>query len=252
MLNTGHRGASGTEPENTLRAFHAALAMGAEALELDVHRCKSGEMVVIHDDDVSRTTNGQGKVSELTLDELRRFDAGKGEQIPTLEEVLHSLRGCCRDGKNPTVFIEIKSPGEQQVADTVHHAVATQGWSYAELPVIGFDHPQIGRVKQANPQIETGISLDKGEDAQLAGLLPLAKSLGASAVNPHHSMVTPEWVADAHANGLKVNTWTVNEHADIKRVIEAGVDSVIGNYPDRTRLLAQALTQPDKTSAQQR
>lgn len=250
MLNVGHRGASGTEPENTLRAFRTALALGADAIELDVHRCKSGELVVIHDGDVSRTTNGQGKVSELTLDELKRFDAGKGERIPTLDEVLATLRAGRPDGSNPTVFIEVKSPGGKQVAAAVHRAVSEQGWAYAELPVIGFNHAQIGFIKHGNPQIETGISLDKDKAYLAPVLIPLAKRLGASAINPHHALITPEWVAKAHAAGLKVNTWTVNDHGDLKRVMEAGVDSVIGNFPDRTRLIAQTI--PARAGGQQR
>lgn len=250
-LNTGHRGASGTEPENTILAFKTALAMGADAIELDVHRCKSGELVVIHDGDVSRTTNGTGKVSDLTLDQLKAFDAGKGEKIPTLEEALAAVKGGKRDGGNPTVFIEVKSRGGKDVAKSVHNAVATEGWSYDQLPVIGFNHAQIGLIKAGNPKIQTGISLDKDKSFLAPALIGIAKALGASAINPHQELVTPEWVDKAHKAGLKVNTWTVNEHADIKRVIEAGVDSVIGNFPDRTKLVAQAVSSPAQKAAGQ-
>lgn len=248
MLNCGHRGASGTEPENTLRAFKAALAMGADSIELDVHRCKSGELVVIHDGDVSRTTNGTGKISELTLEEIRQLDAGKGERIPTLDEALAAVKGGCRDGSDPTVFVEVKSPGGKEVAKAVHRAVASEGWSYDKLPVIGFNHLQIGLIKRGNPDIQTGISLDKKKGYLAPALIGIAKLAGASAINPHHALVTPEWVEQAHKSGLKVNTWTVNEHEDIKRVAEAGVDAIIGNFPDRTRLITQAVSTPQKSA----
>ncbi|MEM3426627.1 MAG: glycerophosphodiester phosphodiesterase family protein, partial [Thermoproteota archaeon] len=93
VLKIGHRGARFYEPENTLRSFRKALELGVDAVELDVRRTRDGELVVIHDAEVDRTTNGKGLVRELTLEEIRRLDAGKGEKIPTLEEALDFLDG---------------------------------------------------------------------------------------------------------------------------------------------------------------
>lgn len=245
MLIAGHRGASGTEPENTLTAFKAALAMGADAVELDVQRCKSGEMMVIHDSSVDRTSNGSGKVKDLTLDQLKQLDFGNGEPIQTLDEVLDALKGGCKNGKNPTVFIEVKSPGAREVAKSIEQAVQTKGYSYAELPVIGFNPKQVGAVKLVHPKVSIGVSMSsKRCAAEKAMLIPLAKTLHASAINPEHTMVTEDLVNKAHAAGLKVNVWTVNEHADIKRMAELGVDSIMSDHPDRAKRVAQATAKP--------
>lgn len=242
MLITGHRGASGTEPENTMASFKQALAMGANAIELDIHRCKSGEMVVMHDADVSRTTNGSGAIKDMTLEQLKALQLPNGEPVHTLDEVLAELKGGCRDGSNPTVFVEIKSAGAKQAAGSIRNAVEQHGYSYSQLPVIGFNPKQVGLVKAANPKVEIGLSISAKRPArELKMLIPLAKAMRATAINPEHTLVTPELVEKAHAAGLKVNTWTVNEHADLKRVTEAGVDTIMSDYPDRAQRISQAV-----------
>lgn len=253
MLITGHRGASGTEPENTMAAFKQALAMGAQAVELDIHRCKSGEMVVMHDADVSRTTNGSGNIKDMTLAELRELRLENGETIHTLDEVLAELKGGCRDGSNPTVFIEVKSSGAKATANAIRQAVEQHGYRYGQLPVIGFNPKQVGLVKAAHSKIEIGLSISAKRPAfEQKMLIPLAKSLRATAINPEHTLVTPELVERAHAAGLKVNTWTVNGHEDIKRVTEAGVDTIMSDYPDRALRIAQATRKPAPQQAFQR
>lgn len=247
MHYAGHRGASATQPENTLASFQSALAMGATAVELDVRRCKSGEMVVIHDGTVDRTSNGSGKVTDLTLGELKQLDFGNGEPIRTLDEVLAALKGGTRDGQNPTVFIELKSPGARAVAASIRNAAERGDYGYDELPVIGFNPKQVAAVKLVNPKIEIGLSMAANRSgAEKAMLIPAARAMRASAINPEHTMVTPELVDKAHAAGLKVNVWTVNEHADIKRMAEMGVDSIMSDHPDRVRLVASAVA---KTAA---
>ncbi len=114
MLKIGHRGAMGYAPENTLGSFAKALELGVDGIELDVHVCKSGEVVVIHDERVDRTTNGKGQVKEMTLKELKELDAGKGERIPTLEEVLDFV------DRRAFIDIELKAEGiGNSVADIV-------------------------------------------------------------------------------------------------------------------------------------
>jgi glycerophosphoryl diester phosphodiesterase len=248
MHITGHRGASATQPENTLASFRAALAMGATALEFDIRRCKSGEMVVIHDETIDRTSNGSGRVQDMSLRELRRFDFGNGERIATLDEVLMELAGKCRDGSNPHLFIELKSPGGKSTAATINNNVADQRYRYDEITVIGFSHPQLFQFKRQNPQIETGLSFAAKNRITAKAMVPLAKRLGASAINPEHSLITPELVQKAHAAGLKVNAWTVNGHADIKRMNEAGVDALMSDHPDRARNISQATARPSPSS----
>ncbi len=228
MLVTAHQGASGDYPDNTLLAFEKAIEHGAEAIELDVHRCKSGEMVVIHDESVDRTTNGTGKVADLTLAELKQLDAGEGEKIPTLDETLAMLAG------RVTVFVELKDTAIQEVADSVHRAVREHGFTYDQLPVIGFDHQDLLALKITNPDIQTGLTWsERRQDIASIIMIPEAKMMGAVAINPEHTMITPELVERAHKVGLKVNTWTVNEPDDIRRMIDAGVDAIMSDYPKR-------------------
>ena len=115
MLKIGHRGAKAYEPENTLRSFRKALEIGVDAVELDVRKTKDNQLVVIHDADIKRTTNGKGLVSNLTLAQIKSFSTDKNEKIPTLEEALDCL------DKKAKVFIELKETGiEQQVLQLVH------------------------------------------------------------------------------------------------------------------------------------
>lgn len=241
MQITGHRGASATQPENTLASFRAALAMGASAIELDVRRCKSGEMVVIHDETIDRTSNGSGRVQDLSLRELRQFDFGNGEHISTLDEVLTGLAGKCRDSRNPHIFVELKGPGSKSVAQTLDNNVADKRYSYQDFTVIGFNHAQLFHFKRQNPHIDTGLSFSAKHPLLAKAAIGLALRLGASAINPDHLLVTPELVEKAHAAGLKVNTWTVNEHADLKRMCEMNVDGLMSDHPDRARSIAQAV-----------
>lgn len=230
MLVTGHRGASGYEPENTLGSFARALEMGVDAIELDVHRTKDGHMVVIHDETVDRTTNGTGAVADMTLAEIKALKTPKGEPVPTLEEVFDLVAG------KATIFVEIKSPGTDAVAPLIHQAVAEKGFTYATLPVISFNLPLLGTLKQNHPHILTGATFDKDDSANM---IARAQAIHANSINPHHSKADTAIVNAAHAAGLKLNVWTVNEHDDIRRVIKAGVDAVMSDFPDRVRRILQ-------------
>ncbi len=133
MLRIGHRGACGYEPENTLRSFNRALQLRVDMVELDVHVCRSGEIVVIHDSKVDRTTGGTGYVADKTLDELRTLDAGKGEKIPTLQEVLTLVN------RKVKVNIELKGTGTAKpVFQLLEKHVRELGWSYGDFLISSF------------------------------------------------------------------------------------------------------------------
>jgi len=224
VLRIGHRGAAGHEPENTLRGFEAAVGLGADLVELDVHLCASGELVVIHDETVDRTTDGSGEVAGLTLSELRSLDAGKGERIPTLGEVFSTLRG--RVGVN----IELKGAGTAEpVHDFLKHQFAGATWRVDDVLVTSFDWDMLGRMRELSDEIRVGPLVY--EDMKEA--LVVSSELGAHSVNPYHKRIDADYVADAHVGGLRVYPWTVNEPMDIRRVVELGVDGVISDYPDR-------------------
>lgn len=227
MLIIGHRGASGHAPENTLPAFEKAIEMGADGVELDLWPNALGEPMVIHDDKLERTHRHKGRVTDMRVEDLAPLG------IPRYQDVLDMAKG------KLVVFTELKGDHEDKVAEAIHRAVAQDGWRYKALPVIGFDHAQLKRLKKAHPDILTGATFSR---RMLEGLAPelhaphmiaTAKRLGASAINPDYNLVTPEIVAAAHEAGLAVNVWTVNHPVAMDKMIALGVDSIMTDYPDR-------------------
>jgi glycerophosphoryl diester phosphodiesterase len=235
-LVVAHRGASSTHPENTLRAFEAALALGAPVVELDVRLTADGRAVVMHDPDVSRTTNSRGLVHELTLDEVRRLDAGGGRGragVPTLAEVLELVSG--RAG----VVIEIKNlPGDPAYAPDGEPSVAV---AVAELDRVGFDGPVL--VVSFNPRsIAVARSTGAGVFTGLLTTDAIAPDDGlVFARDQGHEFLLPgsrgllraglDVVERARAAGVRLGTWTVDDPALFRRLIDAGLDAVATNDP---------------------
>lgn len=227
----GHRGAMGYAPENTFASFERALALGVDAIELDVHLTADGEVVVIHDHLLERTTNGAGTVGAATLPALQALDAGAsfgaefaGQRIPTLDAVLAWARGRC------VLDIEIKGepapyPGiEEKVVELVRrHAMTDQ------VIVISFDHPTVARVKALAPEIAAG-TLYSCRPIDPVGL---ARAAGADALLPFWAYCDAETVEQAHAAGLSVHPWATSELEVIGRLAALGVDSICSNHPDR-------------------
>ena len=224
MLKIGHRGAMGYGPENTINSFAKALELGVDGIELDVHVCKSGEVVVIHDDRVDRTTNGHGIVVEMTLQELKKLDAGKGERIPTLKEVFDFV------DRRAIIDIELKAEGiSGSVADIIRQYILEQGWINTQFMISSFDHHELKRCHEQIPDVPfSPIIAAKPLDYAL-----MAQAMNADSIKPFFEFLDFNFVQDAHQRGVKVITWTVNRRDDIKRVLNMGVDGIISNYPDR-------------------
>lgn len=228
-LIIGHRGASGHAPENTLPAFEKAAEMGADGIELDLWPDVNGHPIVIHDEELGRTHKHKGKVTTMRADDLAVLG------IPRYEDVLQLAKG------RLIVFTELKGGHEDKVAEAIHRAVAEDGWSYDRLPVIGFDHDQLARLKEAHPALVTGATFSRKmlehvpRKDHATFMVSKAARIGASAINPDHRLVMPEVVAKAHAAGLKVNVWTVNTPAAMDRALALGVDAIMTDYPDRLR-----------------
>jgi glycerophosphoryl diester phosphodiesterase len=224
VLRIGHRGAAGYEPENTLRSFQRAVQLGADMVELDVHLCASGELVVIHDDTVDRTTDGSGSVGGMTLGELRALDAGKGEKIPTLDEVFTALQG------RAAVDVELKGLGTAEpVYELVDGLVRRRRWALSDVLVTSFDWGMLEELRSLSDRIRLGPLVYK----EPFRALRFAPEIRAHSVNPFHEYVDAGYVREAHRLGLAVYPWTVNEAADIERVKGLGADGVISDYPDR-------------------
>ncbi len=224
FLNIAHRGASGHEPENTLRAFRRAVEMGADMIELDVRCAGGGELVVIHDDELERTTGVQGFVSETPLEELLRFDAGQGERIPLLEQVLETVNG------DAALNIEIKdSFAVKPLAAFIARAAELPRWPLDRFLVSSFNHYDLWLMRALCPGIRLGA---------LAAVVPpefaaFAREMDAWSVNVEKSHVAEPFVREAHERELKVLVYTVDEPDDMARMRALGVDGVFSNYPDR-------------------
>jgi glycerophosphoryl diester phosphodiesterase len=215
MIRVGHRGARAYEPENTLRSFQKAIEIGVDAVELDVRRTKDGAIVVIHDEDVKRTTNGNGLVGTLTLKEIQSFTTEKNEHIPTLQEALECL------GKTVMVFIELKEVGlEEQVLA----AVKKQG---SDAVLVSFHEDALRRVRELDPIIETGLIYVKHKNPIKAAL-----ELKAQWLLSLYRFMHTATVQKAHENGLKVLVWTVNTAEEAGEMAKKGVDAIASDKPD--------------------
>lgn len=224
LLKFGHRGASGYMPENTIASFNRAIELGVDMVELDVHQCKTGEIVVMHDDMVDRTTNGHGRIADLTLDELFALDAGNGEKIPTLLEVLEAINH--RVG----VVVELKeNAAVEQTATIINRAIDEQGWISNQFSVTAFDHHLLRAFHILCPRVPLGAILAGNP----IGYAEFGERLGAASVNMAYPFLTQEFVEDAHARGLQVFAWPVDDPRDIERMKSIGVDGIFSNFPDR-------------------
>ena len=222
LLCIGHRGAMGYEPENTLRSIRKALELGAPYVEIDVY-CVDGQLVVIHDDRLERTTNGSGRVMEQSFQYLRSLDAGRGERIPTLGEVCELVKG--KAGLN----IELKGPGTAQPVARYIAECIDAGWNKNAFLISSFDRRELLNMRQQDAGILLGLLVS---DATSYDFLP-ARELRAFSINPSLKSVTKSFVEQAHSNGFQVFVFTVNEPGDIARMHAMGVDGVFTNYPER-------------------
>ncbi len=218
VLVVGHRGVGGIEPENTLRSFKKAIEMEVDYIECDVHLSSDGYPVVIHDDTVDRTTSGKGKVKDLTLKELRELDAGKGEKIPLLEEVLSLV-------KNKTgIIIEIKDPNaKNKVIETVENKKMKD-----EVLLASFDSHILHEIKN-----DFGKIFLSYKNVSLS--LFIAKEVKTSFLGLKYTLIKPEVVRKVKENNLRLLAWTVNEYEDIKKLINLGVDAIASDFPGKIK-----------------
>lgn len=220
MLCIGHRGAMGYKPENTLASFALALEMGCPWVELDVHLC-DGEIVVIHDDSLDRTTNGKGRLASKRFPEIRSLDAGEGEKIPTLREVIDLVSG--RAGIN----VELKGPGTAVAVSELLNGYCNEGARPADFLISSFDHKELAR---SDPRFQRGVLIGKRFRGNCFDVTTL---LDAWSLNLDLEIVKAGTVDEAHRRGLKVFVYTVNAAKDIQRMRDLGVDGVFTNFPDR-------------------
>ncbi|KGO78897.1 glycerophosphodiester phosphodiesterase [Flavobacterium beibuense F44-8] len=224
ILKIGHRGAKAHLPENTLASFQYALDMGVNGLELDVHVCSTGELVVIHDFTVDRTTNGSGEVHKMTLAELKALTVEGQYTISTLEEVLDLAGKKC--------FLNIELKGRHTavpVSELMERYIAEKGFTYNDFIVSSFQREELMVMHDINPNIHLGILTQ----ASVTQAWRWAQEFSAKAIHPHFSLLTESNVKKAQQAGYKVYTWTVNEPEDIERMKLYEVDGIMSDYPER-------------------
>jgi glycerophosphoryl diester phosphodiesterase len=238
-----HRGGAGLAPENTLAAFESGIAHQADAVEMDVHLTKDGEVVVIHDAELSRTTDGRGDVADLALSEIRKYNAAakfKGaafspQQVPTLQQVVDLVNG------RVALQVEIKVkpdgsryPGiEQVVVD-----ILRQAHMIDKTVIISFDWPTLEDIKAIAPRLKTGalvgrIPLSNPND--LALVIQQVKDVGADYMAPEKTYLTADLLAALRAQGLGGGAWTVDDPAEMRRLAALHPDFLTTNRPDLLR-----------------
>ena len=233
--NFAHRGFSGKYPENTMLAFEKALEVGAEGIEFDVHFSKDGKLVIVHDETIDRTSDQKGYVKDLTYEELCKADFSfkfKNEygfqRIPTFEEY-------CKLVKDKDIIsnIELKTgifeyPGiEQAVYDMLKKYDLRD-----KVVVSSFNHFSVKRMKEIDPGIKCGLLTE----SWIINAGDYVKKNDIECYHPLFIMLDhEEYTKEVKDHGIEINTWTVNEPAHIDRMIELGIDGIIGNFPDLTR-----------------
>jgi len=222
MLCIGHRGVMGHAPENTLLSMQKALELGVPWVELDVYEVE-GHLIVIHDKTLERTTNGTGPVMEQTFDYLRSLDAGKGEKIPTLDEVFDLIQ------RKAGINIELKGPDTAGPVSAFVDRYRLKGWTDDEILVSSFNHRELKKIKGLDGDIRIGPLIKEIPEGNAA----FADEMGAFSVHVSLKSITRSFVEDVHHRGLKVYVYTVNRLNDIARMQSFGVDGVFTNYPER-------------------
>ena len=236
MWVIAHRGASGAAPENTMAAFRKAVELGAGFIETDLQLSRDARLVALHDDTLERTTSGRGPVSSRSLEELRKLDAGSwfrpsghesppfaGERIPTIEEILTFGRE-----REIGLHLEIKPTGPSGVEHAIVGALHACN-EVARSVILSFSPSVLARVRKLEPLAMTGFLFSDRVPSPVA----TAVDAGARQLLPRTDRVTRELVTEAHAHDLKVVAWTADAPDEMQKLIGAGVDGIITNYPDR-------------------
>ncbi|WP_286145506.1 glycerophosphodiester phosphodiesterase [Bacillus sp. AFS077874] len=239
----GHRGAAGTYPENTMVSFMACEDLGADGIELDVHLSKDGEIVVIHDETINRTTNGKGFVKDYSLAELKQFDASyrfkrqfKGCTIPTLKEVFDWAKG-----NNFSINVELKNDKieyhglEERVINLI------RSYEYEKRIVLSsFNHKSMLKFHLMAPDIETAVLFNRRSKEPWK----IAEDYKANAIHPNYRIITDEQIEETMEHHIAVRPYTINEPAVMKRLFEVKCTAIITDYPElafqvRSQLLSK-------------
>lgn len=224
MLKIGHRGGKAHVAENTIESFKQAIVLGADGVELDVHICATGEVIVIHDFTVNRTTSGSGMVNELTLSDINNLTIDNKYKVPMLTEVLDAL------GNKIFINVELKGRGTaKQVATILQDYINNKGFNPANFLVSSFNKDELMDFKNCHTALSIGVLTENSiEEAIL-----WAEELAAQAIHAGFTVLNKKNVEQMQQAGYKVLAWTVNEPEHITQIKAYGVDGIISDYPER-------------------
>lgn len=223
-LKVGHRGAKGYISENTLPSIQKALDLNVDGIEIDVHLCASGELVVFHDFTLDRMTNGTGEIGKQTLSQLQNLSVDGKYKIPTLTEVLDLIKAKC--------LLNIELKGEKTALPTVkllHQYFEKGTWTYNNVLISSFQRKELEAVYNFDKKMPLGVLTKASVNASIR----FAKTINAVAIHPNFALLSKNNVKEAQDEGFKVNAWTVNDFESIERIKSYGVDAIISDFPDR-------------------
>lgn len=228
-----HRGSSGTHPENTLSAFREAFRVRVDMIEFDVAMTRDGALVVLHDETVDRTTNGTGRIQELTLATVRALEAGlhvdpafPGERVPTLAEVLDETPRQCR----LNVHVKPFAPSVPALVEAVVGAIVSR--ELLETAFVTGDANEVKLAKAVDHRVTT-CNLTGQVVGNGSGYIGLTATLGCAICQPNRALVTRDFCKAAHVAGLEVNPFYADDEREMRRLIDCGVDGILTNYPER-------------------
>ncbi|MBQ4846531.1 glycerophosphodiester phosphodiesterase family protein [Pseudoalteromonas sp. MMG005] len=222
-----HRGASGNYPENTLCAIEAALQANVDGIELDVQSCQDN-YAIIHDTWLDRTTSGQGKVNTTSLETIQSYDAGMGETVPSLQQVLSTI------STRTIINLELKHTFElNKFVSCIEHNISNGTLTRSQLLISSFDHHQLLWLKRQLPWVKIG-ALTASIPLQYA---QFAQQLNAYSIHIDKNFINHEFVHDAKQRGLKVYVYTVDKQQDIEDMLHLGVDGIFSNYPCYAKMI---------------
>ena len=220
----GHRGAKGYVCENTLASFQKALDLNVYGIELDVHVCASGELVVFHDFTLDRITNGSGEIHNFSLEELKKLKVDGVFEIPTLEDVLNLINKKCK------VNVELKGHDTAKPAlQIIEKYIQDNNWKMENFIVSSFQRDELYKVSQLNSSIPLAVLTQ----ASVEQAMEWADEFSAKYIHPHFSLLTEDNCKVANEKGFKINTWTVNDVTDIERIKKYKINGIISDFPDR-------------------
>ena len=226
MLKIGHRGACGYVAENTIESIDKAIELGVDGIEIDVFKCKSGELVLFHDQTLSNLVGRPERIEKLTLEELSECLINHKYSIPTLKKVLEKF--------TTPLFINIELKGVDTAVSTsnmLNEFISKEKWQESSFIISSFQWKELEKLREVNKTIAIGVLIDRKKTINDA--IEFANAINAQAIHPYFTLLNKKNVKKIKNNNFKIFTWTVNNKKDIEYIRMLNIDGIISSFPDR-------------------